>query len=146
MMLLCDLCACCQVDSRPCVVTTDCQAQSSVLSSSPLCLRAKNPSWQKTKTNNDKTLNLWSAPHPPTQYLPQYEDDQGQQQQASDDATDQDPQRDGNRSALQHFKHRLPARKEALNKPEALRANQNVAMAVMAAAVPPPSRPFPLPE
>lgn len=86
--------------------------------------------WGPFPTSSPK--GIW-----PNQYLPQYENDQGQQQQASYDATDQNPQRDGNRSALQHFQHRLPGRRE-LFQPEPPRTNLNTA--AMAAVFPPPSR------
>lgn len=146
---LCDLCACRESELLPGVVTADCWPHSSVFSSSPICLRAKNPSWRKKgdwQVNHPVELPL--TPPPPEgiwlhQYLPQYEDDQGQEQQASYDTTDQNPQRDGNRSALQHLQHRLPGGGREAFKPGPLTANQNAA--ARAPAFPPPSRPSLLP-
>lgn len=47
-----------------------------------------------------------------SKYLPQYENNEGQQQQTPDDATNQNPERDGNSSALQHLQHSLKGTKE----------------------------------
>ena len=43
----------------------------------------------------------------PVRYLPQNEYDEGEQQQASDDAANQDPEGDGNGAALQDLQHCL---------------------------------------
>lgn len=40
-------------------------------------------------------------------YLPQYEDNKSQQQQTAYDAADQNPERDGNSSSLQHLQYSL---------------------------------------
>lgn len=47
-----------------------------------------------------------------SKYLPQYENNEGQQQQTPYDATNQNPERDGNSSAFQHFQHSLRKRDE----------------------------------